>query len=126
MAERLTEPEDEDEAEFRRLQEAATRPLPKPAKAAGKRQERFVKVPLWWAEQAARATHTTKGLVWLLLLHRVWRDGNRTVALPNAELEAYGVTRSTKMRALAELEKAGLIQVERRSRKSPIITLLHL
>jgi hypothetical protein len=62
--------------------------------------------------------------LWLLRL--AWKDHNKTVSLPNAQLEAHGIDRRTKRRALQELEAAGLIRIERRSRKAPVVTLLHL
>jgi hypothetical protein len=86
--------------------------------------ERFIKVPLRWAEQATRATRTPRAFVSLWLLHLAWRAKAHTFPLPNGQLAAYGVTRLDKHRALRELEAAGLIKVVRQSRKTPIVTLL--
>jgi hypothetical protein len=88
--------------------------------------DKFVKVPLWWAEQAVVATGTKKAFVWIWLLYLAWKANSNTVTVPNWKLEACGIDRCTKYRALRELEAAGLIQVERPKRKSPIVTLLYM
>ena len=66
-----------------------------------KRNDTFVKVPLWWIEQA-------------------------TFPLPNGRLTKQGADRRAKRRALANLEAAGLITVERKDGKTPVVTLLCL
>jgi hypothetical protein len=86
----------------------------------------FVKLPLWWATQAAKATKTKKALVWVELLYAAWKEKCATFPLPNGRLAKLGVSRETKRRALRDLERAGLIVVERPSRKTPIITLVAL
>jgi len=88
--------------------------------------DRFVKVPLWWAEQASQATRTPKAMVWIWLLHLSWAAHSKTFRLPNNRLRARGVSRGVKLRALRELEKAGLIQVKREKGKSPTVILLYL
>jgi hypothetical protein len=86
--------------------------------------DQYVKVPLWWAEQAAAATGTQKAFVWVWLLYLAWKASSNTVTVPNGKLEAYGVSRKVKYKVLRELEAAGLIKVERQVRKSPVVTLL--
>jgi hypothetical protein len=105
------------EAEFQRATRGARN-------GKRKRAGQFVKVPLWWAEQAARATGTPKAFLWIWLLHLAWKARSNTFPLPNKQLYARGVHRNTKTRTLRELEAAGLIRVERRARKSPMVTLL--
>jgi hypothetical protein len=87
--------------------------------------DRFVKVPLWWAEQAAEATRTPKAMVWVWLLHLSWVEHSNTFRLPSQRLRLRGVSRDVKLRALQDLEKAGLIQVSREAGKSPVVTLLY-
>jgi len=87
------------------------------------KKEPFAKVPLRWAAVAARATKTTKCLVWIELLHMAWRKGSPTFPLPCGKLEKRGVSRETRRRALRELETAGLIQVEWKHGKTPVVTI---
>ena len=46
--------------------------------------------------------------------------------VPYCQLDQYGVSRYAKYRALARLERAGLITVDRRVRKTLIVTLVGL
>jgi DNA-binding transcriptional ArsR family regulator len=95
-----------------------------------RRKKMFVMVPLEWLEATTRATQTPQAFLSIWLLHLAWKAGSRTgntgrtFPLPNGQLTEYGVDRRAKRRALANLEKAGLIAVERRGRKTPIITIL--
>src|SRR5262245_49444337 len=99
---------------------------PPPTSRARKTADRFVKVPLWWAERAARATNTPKAFVWIWLLHLAWKAKHNTFPLPNEQLQDRRVNRKAKARALHQLEAAGLITVTRRGRKTPVVTLLYL
>jgi hypothetical protein len=100
-------------------------PKSRKARAAGK-VEPFVKVPRWWIAAACKATDNHKALVCVELLYVAWKAKNPTFPLPNARLEKLGVHRETKRRALRDLERAGLIRVERRPNKTPIVTVLLL
>jgi hypothetical protein len=91
-----------------------------------KQKEPFVKVPLWWAAAAAKATRTQKALVWVRLLHIAWKAKSLTFPLPNGNLEHDGINRFAKYRALRELEKAGLIVVERRHGKTLQVSIICL
>ena len=46
-----------------------------------KRKDAFVKVPLWWIEQATRATKSPQAFVCVWLLHLAWKAGNMTFPL---------------------------------------------
>ena len=59
---------------------------------------------------------------WLLYLH--WKDHGARFKLPNGMLRFDGVSRQSKWRALNDLESRGLIVVERRPRRSPIVRLV--
>jgi hypothetical protein len=102
--------------------------LEKKAKAKAKRASRpnvgFVKVPLVWAERLAQARYigTYRVALWVLYLH--WKRKAPTFPLANGELGGWGVSRWVKHRALSDLERLGLIRVEWRSRKSPIVTIV--
>jgi hypothetical protein len=96
---------------------------PKPARISappGRRLGRFVPMPMEWFFKLTKTT----ALVALFLQHRAFEEHNQVVKLPNRQLASQGVGRQQKLRALAELETLGLISVERRKRKSPVITLL--
>jgi hypothetical protein len=95
-------------------------------KSFKKTKDKFVKVPLWWAEQAMQVTRSPKAMVCIWLLHLSWDQGTRTFRLPNERLKVRGVSRFAKSRALQELEAAGLIRVTRERGKSPEVTLLYL
>ena len=86
----------------------------------------FVRVPIWFAVEATKATKTPKALVWIRLLHLSWKTGRTTFPLPNGQLEKDGVSRLTKYRALRELEEGGLIRIERRPNKAPVVTVVVL
>ena len=94
--------------------------------AKRRKEPPFVKVPLWWAETAAKATKTPKAMVWIQLLHAAWKAKRSTFPLPNGRLKTAGVTRFVKYRALHELEEAGLITVERRHGKTTTVTIVVL
>ena len=91
-----------------------------------KKVEPFVKVPLWWIAAAARHTRSPATLIMVELLRTSWKAKNLTFPLPNGRLEKLGVSREIKRRVLRDLERGGLIKVERRSRKTPIVTLVLL
>jgi hypothetical protein len=87
-----------------------------------KRREQFVMVPFSWLDRLKGASGRTYRLA-LLLLHLSWRTKGGPVKLANGMLKLDGVSRYSKWRALTELERRGLITVERRFRKSPQIRL---
>jgi hypothetical protein len=107
-----------DYAKRRRAELEAAAPI-KRKKAAP-----FVKVPLWWIAQATKATNTGRALVCIELLYASWKAKRPTFPLPNGRLAKLGVKREIKRRALRDLERAGLITIERPPRKTPIITLV--
>jgi hypothetical protein len=88
------------------------------------RTNSFAKLPLGWAAAAAKATKTPRAMVWVLLQHVAWQTNSATFPLSNSVLAKYGVTREVKRRALAALESSGLILVERRHGRAPVVTLI--
>ena len=95
----------------------------KPRAAPG-RAEPFVKVPRWWMAAACKATDNHKALVCVELLYVAWKAKSLTFPLPNVRLRKQGTSRKVKRRVLRDLERVGLITVERPECKSPIVTLL--
>jgi hypothetical protein len=86
------------------------------------RHGHFVKVPCWWIERLAKSTrHRATFVVALHLLYQHWKLRGQPIKLANGILKMEGVSRRAKWRALGELERAGLITIERRRRKSPVI-----
>jgi hypothetical protein len=96
-----------------------------PAKVQ-KRRRHFIKVPWVWFEKLGDAHGQTYRLA-LYLLYLYWKDGsNQPVKLPNVGLRDVGISRQSKWRVLADLERVGLISIERRPRRAPLIQLFHL
>ena len=89
-----------------------------------RKHQQFVKVPLQWAADVAKATGTRGAMVWILLLHMAWKTKSTTFSLSNVMLARYGVSREMKRRVLERLEASGLIKIERRRKRNPIVTLL--
>jgi hypothetical protein len=95
----------------------------------GKRKEwrrHFVQFPWTWVERLQAARRVSTYRLALLLVYENWRSGGGPIVLSNALSMAEGVSRRTKWNALAELERLGLVRVERRPRKSPRLSLQHL
>jgi hypothetical protein len=87
-----------------------------------KRRKHFIKVPWTWHERLAKARHAATHKVALQILYQHWKNGGKPFTLANNALN--GVSRWQKSRALAELEAFGLITVQRRKRKSPLVTVV--
>jgi hypothetical protein len=88
-----------------------------------KRRRHWVKVPCLWLEALTGASGQVYALA-LHLLYRVWRNGGEPVKLGNGDLKIDGISASAKRRALNELERRGLVKVERRPKRSPVVRLL--
>jgi len=91
------------------------------------RGQRFLKGPIPWpwlmraAELPGRALHTAVALWFLSGVTR-----SETVKLSSRSLTELGVDRHAKYRALAALERAGLVRVTRLPGQNPLVTLLPL
>jgi hypothetical protein len=69
----------------------------------------------------------TRGKTWavyLVLWRRSRLESNRTVLLTSCSLREFGLTRNDKYLALARLETAGLIRVQRRKNRNPVVELV--
>ncbi len=87
-----------------------------------KRREKFIMFPMTWLEALNGAPAATfRVAIYLLYLH--WKDDGGPVKLPNGMLKIDGVSRQSKWRALGDLEHRGLITIERRPSRSPLIRL---
>jgi hypothetical protein len=88
-----------------------------------RRREQFVMVPFSWIDRL-KGAHGQTYRVALILLYLDWKAQGSPVRLANGMLEIDGVSRQSKWRALADLERLGLITVERRGGKSPLVRLI--
>jgi hypothetical protein len=91
-----------------------------------KRREQFIMVPVWWLErlgEAPRATGATHQVA-CHLLHLHWKNQGKPFKLPNGMLKYDGISRQSKWRALTDLERRGLVIVEKRRCRSPIIHIV--
>ena len=88
-----------------------------------KRNEHFVRMPWTWIRRLPGATSST----WIVAFHVLyldWSNKGQPFKLPNGLLKIDGVSPPSKRRALRGLERRGLITVEWRPRKSPIVRRL--
>jgi hypothetical protein len=88
------------------------------------RRQQFVQVPWTWLERLAQSQSANTYRVAHTLLFIHWKAKGGPIKLANGMLAMDGVSRYAKRRALAELERFGLITINRRQRKSPIVTLI--
>jgi hypothetical protein len=100
----------------------AGKAAPRSARRPASRQ--FTIVPRAWSDRLEAARYASTYKLALHLLHQDWKNGGRRITLANAVLTNAGVSRGQKWRALRELERLKLIEIERRRRKSPLVTLL--
>jgi hypothetical protein len=89
-----------------------------------KRRESFVMFPMRWYEVLNRPKmRASVVLMAIYLVHLDWRHRHTPFKLPNGMLGEDRISRWKKYRALDRLEELGLISVERRERRSPIVTV---
>jgi len=87
-----------------------------------RRRRYFVQVPWTWRERLDGATgHTVLLAMDLLYLH--WKGDGQPIKLANGMLRIDGISRQSKWRALRDLERRGLVVVECRPNRSPIVRL---
>ena len=88
-----------------------------------KRHRQFVQLPLAWIDILARNSRNKTFAVLCHLVHLNWKQGGGPIKVPNGFLEMLGVKPDAKSYALNKLENLGIISVERRENKSPIVTI---
>ena len=95
------------------------------ARAAG-RGARFIKGPLSldWLALAVKAGHPLALAVLLALKHKADVLRQPWVKPPAAVLRLFGVDKDGRSRAIAALERAGLVEVRRRKGRPPLVRLL--
>jgi len=87
-------------------------------------RRRFIKVPWAWVDQLQATNRAQTWHLAHIVLYEHWRTKGEDIVLSNAALEREGISRWSKWRALGELERLGLIRVEKCHRKAPRITVL--
>jgi hypothetical protein len=90
-----------------------------------RRRKHFVQVPWGWVEALSGASGQTWHLA-IQLLYQHWKGNGKCIKLANGMLKVDGIGRTSKARALCDLEKRKLVAVDRRDRRSPLVTLLNL
>jgi hypothetical protein len=91
-----------------------------------KQRRQFIMVPWMWLEKLAKAPMANGAahqVAWHLLYSH-FKSRGKPFRLPNGWLRYNGIDRWTKWRCLNDLERRGLILIERRNRKSPVIRVL--
>src|SRR5262249_24771163 len=86
--------------------------------------EPSTKCPHRWETGLLKARRISSYRVALHLLYLHWKSNGRPIPLSNVALVAKGVTRQSKWNALIELASLGLIKIEKRPQKSPVIRMV--
>jgi hypothetical protein len=100
----------------------------KGGRANRSKDDLFVQIPIKAIAAFGEALSEKQWIVALyvyhqIFAHRLFSDKPDTVKIANQTLATWGVSPKAKNRALRAFEKAGLITVQWRGRKSPIVTL---
>lgn len=95
--------------------------------ATAKAQSGFIKgpLPLDWMQAAARMPGRTLQVA-MVLWYLAGLKKSDTVRLSSEQLDAVGVSRDAKYDALQRLSAAGLVAVEQRPGRAPVVTLVRL
>jgi hypothetical protein len=107
-----------------RLAELEAAAPPKRKRARRRREDTFVTVPLALAAAMTKATNTPKAMVAFMVLYEAWANKGKPFPLSNMKLAGFGVQPLTRRRALRDLEAAGLITVEWKPGRAPVVTLV--
>ena len=88
-------------------------------------QRNYTQVPREWELRllGAKRISTYRLAIELLYLH--WYNNGKPVTVSSKVAQAAKISIRSKWEALAELERLGLVEVDRRPRKSPRVVLLH-
>jgi hypothetical protein len=85
----------------------------------------FVMMALGWKNQLYKAHYACTLKVGIELHYLSYKSFHKPFVLTNVAAARIGIDRQAKYRALRELQALGLIAVEQRPRKSPMITVLN-
>jgi hypothetical protein len=90
-----------------------------------KRTGKHVQVPLWMSDALTRAG--APGSAWAVLhflLFESWKTESVKIEFANGFAKTLGISHDSKIRGLRELERLGLVSVEWRDRKSPVVRIV--
>ena len=82
-------------------------------------------MPREWELRLLEATRISTYRLALELLYLHWYGKGKPVTVSSKVARAVKISVRSKWEALAELERLGLIEVDRKPRKSPRVVLLH-
>jgi hypothetical protein len=94
---------------------------PRQARSA---RAKFVKLPYEQILLAAGELQNAQLVVLVELAHLKFKMHQNPVPLSNTALRSAGMSRMAKLRALRQLQKAGLVRVSWRGQKCPLVTIL--
>jgi hypothetical protein len=81
-------------------------------------------VPWPWIRRLKDARLPATHMVGYLILYHAWKTGSQSVRVTTVALRPLKVSRWAKWRALQELERLGLIRVQRAGGRAPLATIL--
>jgi hypothetical protein len=87
------------------------------------RRHGFTAFPNTWEYKLRGTTSRAIYAVAIYILRRDWETNGEPVKVTNVAMNERGIDRRRKWEALTELEELGLIRVQRRPDRSPIVTL---
>jgi hypothetical protein len=97
--------------------------LAKARAAKGRRKQKsYAQLAMSLGRHLAGASGQTYATMWMLV-YQHWKGKGGPVRLTNRWLADYGVTRIGKHRALKDLAQRGLVVVDSRPHRSPLVTL---
>jgi len=88
-------------------------------------QRVFTSVPRKWELRLLHAKRISTYRLAIELLYLHWKNDGKPIVVSSKVARAVKISARSKWNALAELERLGLINVDRRRRKSPRVILLH-
>jgi hypothetical protein len=88
-------------------------------------QRVFTSVPRKWELRLLQAKRISTYRLAIELLYLHWKGDGKPIIVSSKVAKAVKISARSKWNALAELERLGLIHVDRRRRRSPRVVLLH-
>jgi hypothetical protein len=87
-----------------------------------RRRDKFIAVPLDWAEKLYGAKYAATFKIALCLLNKEWHAPGQPIRLSNFTIARLGLSRNQKARGVEELRRLGLVLVEEgKPRQSPLV-----